>query len=64
MENIEKGADTSAKKSLDALELICPICLQSPKVLEFNKKGLHWASVVRDLATCIPRSINLFRVND
>ena len=36
----------------------------SPKVWYFDEKVLHWASVVRDLATCIPRRINLARVND
>ena len=41
-------------------QIVCPRL----KVWYFDKKGLHWASVVRDLATCIPRSINLVRVND
>ena len=26
-------------------QIVCP----SPKVLDFNKKGLHWASVVRGM---------------
>ena len=62
MENIEKGADTSAKKSLSALEFICPICLQSPKVLEFNKKRLHWPSIVRVVEQCnIEYTANAYR---
>ena len=28
-------------------EIICPICLPKPKILDFNEKSLHWASVVR-----------------
>ena len=28
-------------------ESISPICLPKPKILDFNEKSLHWASVVR-----------------
>ena len=45
MENIDNstkmGADSSAENTPNAPELI------SPKVLDFNEKRLHWASVVR-----------------
>ena len=44
--------------------LSAPIVCPSPKVWHFDEKVLHWASVVRDLATCISRRINLARVND
>ena len=37
------GAESSAE---NAPEVICPICLPNPKVLDFNEKGLHWASIV------------------
>ena len=61
---IKMGADKSTKSTPNAPEFICPNCLSKPKNWYFDKKGLHWASVVRDLATCIPRNINLVRVND
>ena len=50
MENMEQGtictkmgADSLAKNSPNAPEFVCP----SSKVLNFNEKRLHWASVVR-----------------
>ena len=36
------GADSSAENTPNDPEFICP----SPKVLDFNGKRLHWASVV------------------
>ena len=71
MENMDKGLTVPTwvlinvpkvpqmPQNLSA-QIVCP----SPKVWHFDKKGLHWASVVRDLATCIPRNINLVGVND
>ena len=35
--------DSLAKNTPNDLEFIC----QSPKILDFNEKRLHWASVVR-----------------
>jgi hypothetical protein len=37
------GADSLGVNTTNAPEFICP----SPKVLDFNAKRLHWASVVR-----------------
>ena len=37
------GANSSDENTPNAPEFICP----SPKVLDFNEKRLHWASVVR-----------------
>ena len=52
MEIMDKmAADSSAENTPNAPEFICPICLRKPKsskVLDFNGKGLHWASVVRE----------------
>ena len=47
MENMEKGltkmgADSLAENTPNAQKFICP----SSKVLGFNEKRLHWASVV------------------
>ena len=42
MENMG-AADSSAQNTPNAPEFICP----SPKVLDFNEKRLHWASIVR-----------------
>ena len=52
MENMNKGLTVpkwvlivqSKISQGNAPELICP----SPKVLDFNEKRLHWASVVRE----------------
>ena len=52
------GADSLAKNTLNAPEFICPICLPNPKVLDFNEKRFHWASVVRD--SIIPLLIETF----
>ena len=41
------GADKLAENTPIDLEFICPNCLPKPKVLDFNEKRLHWASVVR-----------------
>ena len=38
-----------AEKTQIPPKFICPICLPSTKVLDFNEKGLHWASVVREM---------------
>jgi hypothetical protein len=44
MENIIKmDADSLVENTSNAQKFICP----SPKVWDFNEKGLHWASVVR-----------------
>ena len=40
------GADSLAENTPNTPEFICP----SPKVLDFNEKRLHWASVVRAYA--------------
>ena len=37
------GANGSAGNTPNAPEFVCPCT----KVLDFNKKGLHWASLVR-----------------
>jgi hypothetical protein len=42
-------ADSLAENIPKAPEFICPICLPEPKVLDFNEKRFHWASVVRAL---------------
>jgi hypothetical protein len=39
------GADSLTKSTPNAPEFICP----SSKILDFNEKRLHWASVVRAL---------------
>ena len=39
------GADSLAENTPNAPEFICP----SPKVLNFQEKRLHWASVIRAL---------------
>ena len=44
------GADSSAENAENAPIFICP----SPKVLDFNEKRLHWASVVRALGDQLP----------
>ena len=41
------SADKLAETTPDAPKFICPNCLPKPKVLDFNEKRLHWASVVR-----------------
>ena len=58
MENMDKGLTVpkwvlivwpkipQMPQNLSA-QFVCP----SPKVLDFNEKRLHWASVVRDLHT-------------
>jgi len=50
------SADKSAESTPNALKLICPNChlpklsAQAQKFWIWMKKGLHWASVVRDFA--------------
>jgi hypothetical protein len=39
-------AGSLAKNTPNAPGFIYPICLPKPKVLDFNEKWLHWASVV------------------
>jgi hypothetical protein len=46
------GADKSAENTSNAPEFICTIYLPKPtrpKVLDFNEKRLHWASVIRNI---------------
>ena len=38
------GADSLAGNTPNAPEFVCP----NPKVLDFNEKRFHWASVVCD----------------
>jgi hypothetical protein len=38
------GVESLAENTPNAPKFICP----SPKVLDFNEKGLHWGSVVLD----------------
>ena len=40
------GADSSAENTPNALELSAQFVCPSPKVLDFNEKRLHWASVL------------------
>ena len=47
------GADISAKSTPNAPEFISP----SPKVLDFNKKGLHLASVIHASGHLLERSV-------
>ena len=41
------GADKLAWNTPNAPKFICPNCLPSPKVWDFDEKMLHWVSVVR-----------------
>ena len=41
------GADSLAENTPNAPELSAQFVCPSPKVLDFNKKRLHWATVVR-----------------
>jgi hypothetical protein len=43
------GADKSTKNTPNAQHLSAQIVCSSPKVLDFDEKRLHWASVVREL---------------
>jgi hypothetical protein len=43
------GADSLAKNTPNAPELSAQFVCPSPKVLNFNEKRLHWASVVADM---------------
>ena len=44
MENMEMGADKSAKNTA---KFIYPNCLLKPKCLDFAEKRLYWPAVVR-----------------
>jgi hypothetical protein len=52
------GADSSAENTPNTPKFICLI----PKVLDFNEKRFHWASVVRGTADLISHAqfVNIF----
>ena len=41
------SADKLAQNTPNVPKIICPDCLPSPKLWDFDEKMLHWASVVR-----------------
>ena len=49
------GADSLVENTPNAAESNCPIVSSSPKIIDFNKKRLHWALVVHAyLYPCFP----------
>ena len=64
MENYTKiGADSSAENTPLPHNLSVKFVCPSPKVLDFNEKRLHWASVVRGAlyaAVLTPTAISSF----
>jgi hypothetical protein len=54
------GADILAENIPNAPKLICP----SPKVWDFDEKGLYWVSVVRGIHHTYPLDLDLYGNDD